>query len=422
MASSRHLSIVRAVGQQFQKGRTEFFNFDIPPWVTPPTSADAKHQWTLLFKYSPVTIRTVILPIFYDLASRQGRILLAGPASRRLGLPSFGEKLKLEREKRKVTLEQISVSTKIGIRMLRALEEDQFNQLPGGIFNKGFVRAYSRVLGLDEEQTVAEYLQASGDAPLVSVDASSHDPALPGGLPPGLPHNDRVGDAPHRDQRRDQHKEAEAEGKIRSLEAGSKLSGQQLPWGIFAALLLIVALALSLWSRYERASSKPASQSTPRVDESSQPAPQSSGGPSGAVAGRVSSPASNARLPEASGKDRGTGSSSTDVPKPGSPAANSAVVAHSSESATIVSTPAGELSVVIQAKEESWITITSDGKTVSSELLPAGGERTVHGRQQITVKAGNAGGVEFQFNGKKIAAVGQDGEVKTITFGPQGIT
>jgi cytoskeleton protein RodZ len=343
-------------------------------------------------------------------------------------LPSFGEKLKLEREQRKVTLEQISVSTKIGIRMLRALEEDQFNQLPGGIFNKGFVRAYSRVLGLDEDQTVAEYLQASGDAPLVSVDASSHDPALPGGLPPGLPHNDRAGDAPRRDQRGDQHKEAEAEGKIRRLEAGSKLSGQQLPWGIFAALLLIVALALSLWSRYERASSKPASQSTPHVDESSEPSLQSSGGASGAVAGQVSSPASNpasnTRLPEASGKNRGTGSSSTTattVPKPESPG-NSALVGHNSQTATSASTPAGELSLVIQAREESWITITSDGKTVSSELLPAGGELTVHGRQQITVKAGNAGGVEFQFNGKKITAVGQDGEVKTITFGPQGIT
>jgi cytoskeleton protein RodZ len=339
-------------------------------------------------------------------------------------LPSFGEKLKLEREKRKVTLEQISVSTKIGIRMLRALEEDQFDQLPGGIFNKGFVRAYSRVLGLDEDQTVAEYLQASGDAPLVSVDASSHDPTLPGGLPPGLPHNDRVDDAP----RRNQHKEPVAEGKIRSLEAGSKLSGQQLPWGIFAALLLIVALALSLWSRYERASSKPASQSTLRVEEPSQPSLQSSGGASSAVVGQVSSPASNptsnVRLPEASGKDRGTGSSSTTattVPKPESPG-NSALVGHNSQTATNASTPAGELSLVIQAKEESWITITSDGKTVSSELLPAGGELTVHGRQQITVKAGNAGGVEFQFNGKKITAVGQDGEVKTITFGPQGIT
>src|SRR6202051_3271583 len=88
----------------------------------------------------------------------------AAPRSRRLGLPSFGEKLKLEREKRKITLEEISVSTKIGTRMLQALEENKFNQLPGGIFNKGFVRAYSRCLGLDEDQTIADYLQASGDA------------------------------------------------------------------------------------------------------------------------------------------------------------------------------------------------------------------------------------------------------------------
>ncbi len=54
--------------------------------------------------------------------------------------------------------------------MLQALEEDKFNQLPGGIFNKGFVRAYSRFVGLDEDQTVAEYLQASGDAPPVSTE------------------------------------------------------------------------------------------------------------------------------------------------------------------------------------------------------------------------------------------------------------
>src|ERR1700676_2787245 len=85
-------------------------------------------------------------------------------------LPSFGEKLKLEREKRNITLDQVSVSTKIGMRMLRALEENQFNQLPGGIFNKGFVRAYSRVVGLDEEQTIADYLQASGDAATLSTE------------------------------------------------------------------------------------------------------------------------------------------------------------------------------------------------------------------------------------------------------------
>ena len=92
------------------------------------------------------------------------RVKFRSPSKRKqeTGLPSFGEKLKQEREKRKITLEQISVSTKIGTRMLQALEEDKFSQLPGGIFNKGFVRAYARFVGLDEDQTVADYLQASG--------------------------------------------------------------------------------------------------------------------------------------------------------------------------------------------------------------------------------------------------------------------
>src|SRR5712675_1943283 len=75
-------------------------------------------------------------------------------------VPSFGEKLRKEREQRKITLDDISSSTKISTRMLRALEEEHFDQLPGGVFNKGFVRAYARQVGLDEEEAVTDYLAA----------------------------------------------------------------------------------------------------------------------------------------------------------------------------------------------------------------------------------------------------------------------
>jgi len=78
---------------------------------------------------------------------------------------SFGARLKREREKKGVTLDDISISTKIGTRLLRALEEEHFDQLPGGIFNKGFVRAYARHLGMDEDQAIADYLEASGQTP-----------------------------------------------------------------------------------------------------------------------------------------------------------------------------------------------------------------------------------------------------------------
>src|SRR5580704_15242899 len=115
----------------------------------------------------------------YDLASRQSKIPFAIQRMRETGLPSFGEKLKQEREKRKITLEQISVSTKIGTRMLQALEEDKFGQLPGGIFNKGFVRAYARCVGIDEDQTVADYLQASGDAPPPRTEIVGRDDGAP---------------------------------------------------------------------------------------------------------------------------------------------------------------------------------------------------------------------------------------------------
>ena len=77
---------------------------------------------------------------------------------------SFGERLQRERELRGITLEEIAEATKIGTRSLRALEEQDFDKLPGGIFNKGFVRAYSKYLGIDEDQSVADYVTAVNEA------------------------------------------------------------------------------------------------------------------------------------------------------------------------------------------------------------------------------------------------------------------
>jgi cytoskeleton protein RodZ len=300
-------------------------------------------------------------------------------------LPSFGEKLKLEREKRKITLEQISVSTKIGTRMLQALEEDKFNQLPGGIFNKGFVRAYSRFLGLDEDQTVADYLQASGDAPPVSTEIVSRE------------------DGAREDGAR------ENQENLRRLEASADAPARQLPWGLFAALLLVIALALSLWSHRQREHTRPSVRPTPTTATTQLPAAQLSGKVSGKV----------------SGKDSGAGSPPSGSPTTGSPTGGSAPsVAPKTPQDLAAAAPAatpGEFTVVIQAREDSWISITADGRTVSSELLAAGSERAILGRKEIIVKAGNAGGVDLRFNGRKLDTGGEFGEVKTITFGPRGI-
>jgi cytoskeletal protein RodZ len=69
----------------------------------------------------------------------------------------FGEHLKREREMRGVTLEEVAAATRISPRFLEAIENEQWDRLPGGAFNRGFIRSVARYLGLDEESMVAEY-------------------------------------------------------------------------------------------------------------------------------------------------------------------------------------------------------------------------------------------------------------------------
>jgi cytoskeleton protein RodZ len=79
------------------------------------------------------------------------------------GKTGFGEHLRREREMRGISLDEICSATRIGTRFLEALEKEQWDQLPGGIFNRGFVRAVAQYLGLDEEKLIGEYTIATGD-------------------------------------------------------------------------------------------------------------------------------------------------------------------------------------------------------------------------------------------------------------------
>src|ERR1700753_4120562 len=82
-----------------------------------------------------------------------------------VAMGAFGNRLRREREMRGITLDEITESTKISRRHLEALESENFEQLPGGVFSKAFVRAYARFLGIDEDQAVADYSAASHEQP-----------------------------------------------------------------------------------------------------------------------------------------------------------------------------------------------------------------------------------------------------------------
>ena len=83
----------------------------------------------------------------------------------------FGEVLRQQREQHSVTLDGIAALTRVSLRHLQALEADQFQELPGGIFNRGIVRSYARCCGIDEEKTVEEFMQAIRGAGLEAESA-----------------------------------------------------------------------------------------------------------------------------------------------------------------------------------------------------------------------------------------------------------
>jgi len=65
---------------------------------------------------------------------------------------------------RGVSLDEISTATRISTRFLEALENEQWERLPGGAFNRGFIRSIARFLGIDEDALVAEYAYERKDA------------------------------------------------------------------------------------------------------------------------------------------------------------------------------------------------------------------------------------------------------------------
>lgn len=73
----------------------------------------------------------------------------------------FGKELQKQRKSRGVKLEAISAATRVKIQHLRALENEQPAELPGGVFNKGILRSYCRFLGLEENMWMERFAATS---------------------------------------------------------------------------------------------------------------------------------------------------------------------------------------------------------------------------------------------------------------------
>ena len=86
---------------------------------------------------------------------------------------TIGEQLRLAREERGIPLREISDQTRISVHYLEAIETNDYKRLPGGIFNRSFVKAYARYVGYDEKEAVDGYTRYMRDLGDASDDVSS---------------------------------------------------------------------------------------------------------------------------------------------------------------------------------------------------------------------------------------------------------
>jgi cytoskeletal protein RodZ len=274
-----------------------------------------------------------------------------GPA-----MGSFGDRLRREREMRGITLEEITESTKISRRHLEALEGEHFDQLPGGVFNKGFVRAYARFLGIDGDQAVADYSAASNEQP----EAEDKFPL-------------EIHEQPKRNltPRR-----------------------SHLPMAFAIAALVGVLVGYAFWAK-----------SRPHTNESAAGSTQHA-----PPAAATTAPPANAPVPAAESTTPAREATAASSPSESAQAAPEKPVK-----------PEKVFVVQVKAKEDSWVSIVADGKSVMERVLTAEKNKKIKAGKTLILRTGNAGGIEVTFNGVSLGSLGNENEPRTLTFNAAGL-
>ena len=77
---------------------------------------------------------------------------------------TLGEKLRQAREDRGFTLSEVAEQTRISSLYLESIEHDDYRILPGGIFNKGFVKSYAKFVGVNEQEALLDYSNILSDS------------------------------------------------------------------------------------------------------------------------------------------------------------------------------------------------------------------------------------------------------------------
>jgi transcriptional regulator with XRE-family HTH domain len=261
---------------------------------------------------------------------------------------SFGEEMRKEREIRSISLKEIADATKISKRYLEAIEKDDYKVLPAAVFTRGFVREYARYLGLNPDEAVNRYLHYRQG--LEETGAVPKDTRREPGRD--------IAHEPLREMRKETARETLR--KIQTAQdAPAEPPRRRVSPAIIVFVLIVALFAVAVWlvqnpSIYRRTRPRPAPQTTTEP-----------------IAPTV-------------------------APPPATPAP----------------VPDSDLILRIRARENSWVTLDADGRSVFNSELRRGEEQTFRARDRFVFRTvGNAGGIDLTLNGVPVPPMGESGEV-----------
>ena len=265
---------------------------------------------------------------------------------------TIGEQLRKTRIAQGRDLGQIADETKISKYYLEAIESDQIDRLPGLFFYKAFVRQYSASLKVDSKKLEAQ-INAEHSAPEVAAASEVRLGRIPALTAPAL-------------------------RAAKSVSHDMRL--------VFAGIGLIAVLVggsvIYTWIQ------RPAPTVITETKQVYTPVP----------------------APEQAPIEQKA------APAPSQPAADGHVLTNVNDNLTPNATADSTVALNLSANQPTWITITSDGKTVFTGVLEAQQSKSLAGKQRVMIKVGNAAGLDVMWNGKAVGKLGDQKQVRTILF------
>ena len=274
---------------------------------------------------------------------------------------SVGPLLKQARETHGLSLDQVASVTRIQLKYLQALEEEHFAALPEPVFTKGFVRAYARALGLDEQDVLRRFSEAS------TVYYGR-----------GQPEPERVQVDIEEEKPRNRNRTA------------------------IVILIGVMVLGLGLYLSGQR-----------------QPAPSPT--PETIVSPSVSSPTPTEEITETPqviepasvqplDSESNTVPAEPELPRVALPSGAAQPIPVNPKNPEVSPIP-GLLLMELEATQLTWVVVKSDEKEPEEALLQPNQRTTWKAHEQFTLTLGNAGGVRIWLNGESRGPFGKHGQI-----------